>query len=104
MDEHDDYDTLIRDKGRRARRRELEATREPGHLHKWFERQGWPEWYDGQHDDVWRQIMRSFKHSCHSACCAIDQYFKRHDNRVSRQKMRQELKNEAAVDPTEKEA
>jgi hypothetical protein len=84
----DEYLYFLRDKARRARRRMFEATREPGHLRAWFQKQGNPGPGDELGTVTFRQLMRSYKHGCHAACCVIDAYEKRHRNRVQRREIK----------------
>jgi hypothetical protein len=96
MDDIDDSDYLylVHKKAKRSRRRELEASREPGHLRKWFAAQDNPSISDEQGNDVFRQLLRSHRHSCHAACCAIERYVKRYDRRKDRHEAKRDMKNQ----------
>ncbi len=95
--DEDDYLHFLRDKERRSRRRAFEATREPGRLRVWFQEQGNPGLADELSTVTFRQLMRSYKHSCHAAGCVIDAYEKRRRNRVQRREIKMELKRKAAL-------
>lgn len=88
-----DYLRLLSDKGKRSRRRELEAVREPSHLLKYFEAQQLHLNYVSTREvGLFRQFMRAYRHSCHAACCAVDAYMKRNERRQDRHRIRQELR------------
>lgn len=87
-----DYLTLLHDKGKRSRRRELEAVRESGHLLKWYAAQDLHlNYVSTRETGLFRQFMRAYRHSCHAACCACDAYVKRHERRRDRHRVRVEL-------------
>lgn len=94
--DREDIDTwteLATNKGRRARRRELEAVRESGHLRRWLaDRNLYLNDVSGRETGLFRQFMRAYRHSCHAACCAVEKYEKHRTARRARYAARQELR------------
>jgi len=86
-EEFEEWDYVLHQKGRRARRRELDAALEPGHLRAWYDKQGWPR----PDTSTFRQLQRAYRHSCHAGCCAWASYVKRADRRQDRHQVRMSL-------------
>jgi hypothetical protein len=93
-DEIEPFIRLGKAKSRRQRRRELESQREPGHLKAWFERQDWRFQLETRSVPLFKQVIRSMRHSCHSWCCRIDQYEKRHRHKLLRREKHPDLPSE----------
>lgn len=89
LDEHEEYLRLTALKAKRARRRELEARMEVGHLKAWFHAQDWPE---PTSLDMFRRLMRAYRHSCHAPCCAAQHWERRHATKSERRRARMALR------------
>lgn len=83
---------LLREKGKRARRRELESVREAGHLKLWFRAQDWehPQSQDGI--GYFKQFYRAIRHSCHCMGCTEQRHYHERLNRRERRQAKQELR------------
>ena len=92
--ERDEWQELVEQRGKRARRRETEATREAGHLQHFFYAtdQRWIHTDSSVSSELWKQLMRANKHSCHCAGCVERRKRNRRMARRERYAARRSLK------------
>lgn len=86
-EEYADHLHLLAAKARRARRRE-HANFDPRRLHAFYDAQGWPE---PSTLDMFRQVIKAYRHSCHAGCCTWPRYVKRMDRRQDRHQAKMAL-------------
>lgn len=93
----DEMETLkheVQRKAKRSRRREMESRLEPGHLRFWYAKQDYADvfLYGVSGLGLYKQVIRSMRHSCHSMCCVSETAIKHERKRRERYRSRLELR------------